>query len=531
MRNVVVGLLGTTLDQGAGPKRWEYWRPSVAVCMHEDFLVEEYHLLHNRKFVSLAETVKEDILSVSPETEVFLHHVEFNNPWDFEEVYGGLLDFFKAFDFDTSRDDYLVHITTGTHVVQICLFLLTESRYFPGKLLQTAPGEGGRKKCCRGMYTEIDLDLSRYDKIASRFRQETADDISFLKSGIETRNRQFNRLMERIEQVSTRSREPVLLAGPTGAGKSQLAGRIFQLKKMKGQVKGRFVEVNCATLRGDAAMSALFGHKRGSFTGAVQDRPGLLKSADNGIVFLDEIGELGSDEQAMLLRAIEEKTFTPLGADTETQSDFQLICGSNRDLFACVEEGTFREDLLARVNLWTFRLPGLKERLEDIEPNLEYELNRYAEASGTRVTFNREAREMFLNFAVSPAALWSANFRDLNGAVVRMCTLAPGGRITVEVCEEEIQRLHQSWQGARGRAGVRVGEGFDRFLEEKGVEGLDPFDKVQLSYVVEVCRGSRSLSEAGRKLYACSRLLKSKPNDADRLKKYLAKFGLSWGDM
>ena len=130
-------------------------------------------------------------------------------------------------------------------------------------------------------------------------------------------------------------------------------------------------------------MSGLFGHKKGAFTGAVSDRAGLLKAADGGILFLDEIGELGSDEQAMLLRAVEEKRFLPLGSDREEGSSFQLICGTNRDLNAEVAAGRFRSDLLARIDLWSFELPGLAERREDIEPNLEYELNRYAEKAGS----------------------------------------------------------------------------------------------------------------------------------------------------
>lgn len=530
MRNVVVGLLGSTLDQGFSRKRWEYWRPSIGVCMHEDLLVNEFHLLFQVNFKKLALQVREDILSISPETEVILHHIELKNPWDFEEVYSVLLDFSKTLSFDVDRDNYLIHITTGTHVVQICLFLLTESRHFPGKLLQTSPDEGGRSKCCRGTYTIIDLDLSKYDKIATRFHQETKDDISFLKSGIDTKNNAFNRLIERIEKVALCSKEPILLMGPTGAGKSQLAGRIYQLKKLRGQVQGRFVEINCATIRGDAAMSALFGHKKGSFTGAVQDRAGLLKSADNGMVLLDEIGELGPDEQAMLLRAIEEKIFIPLGSDTETRSDFQLICGTNKDLFEYVRKGKFREDLLSRINLWTFRLPGLKERLEDIEPNIQYELNRYEELNGIHVTFSKEARELFLEFAVSPEALWCSNFRDLNGALIRMCTLAPGGRITKEICLEEIQRLKANWY-----IPGEVPQEQDRFLEDllkqKSIGPLDLFDRIQLEYVINTCRSARSLSEAGRILFSQSRLKKSKSNDADRLAKYLAKFLITWNDI
>jgi transcriptional regulatory protein RtcR len=424
---VVLGLLGTTLDAGSGSARWERWRPTVALCQHEDLLISRLELFHGRSHQRLASALVEDIAQVSPETEVRLWPLEFANPWDFEEVYGVLHDAARAYPFHPEREDYLVHITTGTHVAQICLFLLTESRHLPARLVQTSPPHAG--KTGAGSYAIVDLDLSKYDRVAARFLKEQREGLSFLKSGIDTRNTAFNRLIERIEQVAIASRAPLLLTRPTGADKSQLARRIFALKQARRQVEGAFVEVNCATLRGDGAMSALFGHVRGAFTGALRDRPGLLRQADGGVLFLDEIGELGADEQAMLLRAIEEKAFFPVGADREVRSDFQLIAGTNRDLGRRVAEGAFREDLLARINLWTFHLPGLAERPEDIPPNLDYELERAAALVGVRVTMSREARARFLDFAVSAEARWPGNFRDFNAAVVRMATLAPGGRI------------------------------------------------------------------------------------------------------
>jgi hypothetical protein len=129
-------------------------------------------------------------------------------------------------------------------------------------------------------------------------------------------------------------------------------------------------------------------------------------------------------------------------------SDFQLIAGSNRDLRSAVREGRFREDLLARIDLWTFTLPGLAQRREDIEPNLDYELERFARDGGRRVTLNREARERFLRFATAPAAAWSANFRDLGAAVLRMATLATGGRIDEALVREETARLEVQWRPA-----------------------------------------------------------------------------------
>jgi transcriptional regulatory protein RtcR len=227
----------------------------------------------------------------------------------------------------------------------------------------------------------------------------------------------------------------------------------------------------------------------------------------------------------MLLRALEEKTFLPLGSDGEAQSDFQLIAGTNRDLFAAVGQGRFREDLLARINLWTFLLPGLRNRAEDIEPNLDFELDRFAEKAGRRVTFSKEAREKFLNFALSPRASWAANFRDLNAAVARMATLAPGGRISTPVVDEETGRLSSAWHKPDIS---QPGDELEPFLTPEQLKEVDAFDRAQLAFVIGVCRRSRSLSEAGRTLFGASRTRKSLSNDADRLRKYLARFGLEF---
>ncbi|MFD2232966.1 RNA repair transcriptional activator RtcR [Phaeospirillum tilakii] len=522
---VVIGLLGTTLDSSKfGPSRWRKWRPTVGLCQHEDLPIDRFVLLHGGQHDRLADYVARDIVAVSPATKVEQCRLDFTDPWEFEEVYGKLLDFARGYPFDPEAEDYLIHITTGTHVAQICLFLLTEARFLPGRLLQTSPSHDGKANP-KGQWTAIDLDLSRYDGIATRFAAEASESTSFLKSGIETRAPVFNRLIDEIEQVAIRSRAPLLLMGPTGAGKSRLARLIYQLKRHKHQVSGPFVEVNCATLRGDGAMSALFGHRKGAFTGAAADRPGLLRSADGGMLFLDEIGELGLDEQAMILRAIEDKRFLPVGADREVESAFQLIAGTNRDLMTAVAAGRFREDLFARLNLWTFALPGLAERREDIEPNIAYELDAFARGEGSRVTFNQEARQAYLAFALSPRAPWPGNFRDLGASLTRMATLAPRGRIDLACVEREIARLKHLWRGA---APAPASDGLDRLLAPAALAEIDPFDRIQLAEVVRVCHDSHSLSEAGRRLFAVSLARRTSGNDADRLRKYLARFGLDW---
>jgi len=523
-RNHIIGLLGSNLDSGRAEDRWSKWRPSVAACQHEDLLIERFELLHESRHRTLAELVATDIASVSPETSVILHELDFKDPWDFEEVFAALHAFARAYPFDTDKFDYLVHITTGTHVQQICEFLLSESRHFPARLLQTSPPP--RTSTDPGSFRIIDLDLSRYDALATRFAEEQQEGLTFLKSGIETRNATFNRLIEQIERVAIASKSSMLITGPTGAGKTRLARRIYELKRRREQITADFVEVNCATLRGDHAMSTLFGHVKGAFTGATNNRPGLLMSAHNGLLFLDEIGELGLDEQAMLLRAIEERRFLPVGADRESESNFQLLAGTNRDLQKAVAEGTFREDLLARINLWTFRLPGLAERREDIEPNLDYELQRISDATGHRVSMSKEARTAFLKWAMSADARWAGNFRDLNAAVIRMTTLAQSGHISVADVEDERQRL-ESNSHTQNESNFNL----EAILTSETIASMDLFDQMQLSAVIQICRESRTLSDAGRRLFSVSRLSRNTSNDADRLRKFLARFSLTWKDI
>jgi len=526
-KNVAIGFLGINLDNGKGVARWERWRPTVDLCRQDDFLIHRFELLADPKHLAIAEQVKADIALVSPDTNVVINEMELHNPWDLEEVYEALFDFAALYRFNTDEEDYLLHITTGTHVAQICLFLLNEARYLPGKILQLSPPRK-RDKGGPGKVSVIDLDLSKYDSLSERFESERESDTSFLKSGIPTRNTAFNAMIDEIEQVAIRTTNPVLISGPTGAGKSLLARRIFELKKRRHQVEGEFVSVNCATLRGDTAMSSLFGHKRGAYAGAIKDRAGLLRMAHKGLIFLDEIEALGLDEQAMILSALEEQKFYPVGGDQEVKSAFQLIAGTTTDLTELVAKGSFREDLLARIDMWSYTLPGLKDRREDLEPNLNFELSKFSSRNNRKMTLNTEAREAYLNYALSSEAKWAANFRDLAASVTRLCTFAEGSRIGVESVHKEIERLRKGW---RLKSNNPVEETLLSVMSQTALSEIDPFDLPSLANAIIVCRGSDNLSDAGRKLFAVSREKRKTQNDSDRLKKYLAKYGLSWADI
>lgn len=555
-KTIVIGFVGTTLDQGTKPERWYRWRPTLSLLMHDDLQVDELHLLHDRRHANLVTNITKDSEQVSPLTQVIGHKVTLRDPWDFADVYGALYDFVRGFEFDTNSNNYLLHITTGTHVAQICWYLLIDAHYLPSKIIQSSPTKG---RNASGEYRIIDLDLSRYDDLKQRFDDEQAENWQQLKSNIATANPQFNRLISEVETVATRSQAPILIMGATGVGKSHLAKQIYQLKVDKYQLskdqaepktskkhqktdnhKGRFVDVNCATLRGDSAMSALFGHVKGAFTGADKARDGLLKSADGGLLFLDEIGELGLDEQAMLLKALEDKTFFPVGSDVEVSTDFQLIAGTNKDLRIEVQAGRFREDLFARLNTWTFYLPNLKDRPEDIAPNIEFELQRFANDNQRKLAFAPDAYQHYLQFATTDA-LWRGNFRDLAASITRIATLTVGCRIDKKTVDREIEKLKALW--SINASSSNTGDGniqaslvsseqvLNKVLSPEQVANLDEFDRIQLIGVLKVCQKSPSMAEAGRRLFAISRTQKQSNNDSDRVKKYLAKFGIKWRDI
>ncbi len=517
MRNVVIGFLGTQLDRG---KR-RGWRPTVDLCRVDGFPVDRLELIHDRNFSRLARQVKRDIEHISADTEVLLHQMDMDNPWDLEEVYAKLFDFAQSYGFDEDRERYHIHLTTGTHVGQICWFLLSESRHIPAALIQTGPPRGEETV---GTLDIIDLDLSRYDAVQQRFDQQTREFGELLKGGIETKNAQYNALIERVEQVAGVSDAPILLLGESGTGKSELAQRIFELKLQRRRVKGRLVQVNCATLRGGAAIATLFGQRRSHTGQPGTERAGLLREADGGVLFLDEIDGLGLEEQALLLHAVEAGRYYPLGSDSEVTSRFQVIAGASRDLAALAAEGKFRFDLLSRLNLWTFRLPALRERPEDLDANLRFELARAEKTLGMRVGFNADAAEAWLRFAKAPSTPWPGNFRDFSGAVLRLCALAPRGRITRAQVEDEITTLTRRWRAADPDTDTKlVAEFVDR--------PVDPFDAAQLAQVIRTCQTSTSISDAGRRLFAVSRQERASRNDADRLRKYLGKFDLFWSDL
>jgi DNA-binding NtrC family response regulator len=234
------------------------------------------------------------------------------------------------------------------------------------------------------------------------------------------------RAMQRVIALGRRAASsgiPVLIEGESGVGKELIARAI----QGEGERRSRpFVTVNCGAIPENLVESILFGHEKGSFTGAVDRRIGRFQEADGGTLFLDEIGELPLDAQVKLLRALQEGEIDPVGAKKPLKVDFRLISATNRDMIQLVKDGKFREDLYYRLNVFPIWVPPLRERLEDIPELALHFLARFAAEEGRRVNaIAKEALELLTSYS------WPGNVRQLENAMFRAVVLADGSQLTV----------------------------------------------------------------------------------------------------
>lgn len=511
------------------------WTPLTFLCANPNFAFARVHFFYWRKEAAIMHETIAGLESANNETafsSTVLPCIDMedinSSPENKYSSMEFLYDWVTTYHFDYYTEIYYFYFQGAHSFFRSVLFYFGTKRMANIGNIEIQPPS--LFPPCPAKILETELNLSVYESMANIIRDRRYDSYNFLKGGIHTRNVYFNNIIEQIEFVAVHSRDPILILGPTGAGKSALVKRIYKLKAMHKNISGPFVDVNCASIRGDSAQSMLFGHARGSFTGALAARSGLLRTAHLGLLFLDEIGVLGLEEQALLLKAVEDKTFLPLGTDKEVSSNFQMICGTNLDLVEEVRQGRFRADLFARINMWTFTLPGLAQRPEDIEPNLDFELSSHEEKSGKHIVFSHNARNKFLEFATSPQAPWPGNFRDFTLAVRRMSLLADSGVIGVSHVDDEIQRLTMLWNSLL-RQDQDTGDAFclcRKVLGSHSLDGYDTFDLIQLEEVLKTCEKSESISQAGRTLFSASRSKRQYKNDSDRLRKYLAKWGIPW---
>jgi transcriptional regulatory protein RtcR len=520
---VVIGMLGTDRDGREKP-----FRPSILLCSQPDrFFVSRFELLFQTEHEEKAMLVKKDIEEVSSETAVQLHPWQPTDPWSFVEIYPELLNFAQRYAFNTDREEYFVHAATGSSVMKTCLFLLIARRYIPAKLV-TFLGPGlyppSHVNAKRGHFRIEDLDDATYSPLVEGLRTEREAQRARL-SGSVMWGPNFRGLLDQILDISSTSGSPLLLTGPSGSGKTFLAKEIYRIKKERHLVTGEFVHVNCDTLHGELAHSALFGHEKGAYTGAEDGRGGLIWKARQGILFLDEITELEPRHQSKLLTCVETGEFFPLGSDKTTKVEFELISATNAsNMEDKITSGEFREDLYYRISVHQFEVPGLEQRREDIEPFLDYVLRMrpHSTYDRTRIRIDGNARVAFLRFAKE--APWPGNLRQLQNAITRMADRAKSGRITLEEVNKSIEELSR-----KGKPGAdAVGEKLLGLVPDDTLKNLDNLDCVRLAHVLSVCRHSPSLAAASRKLFDKSLCPNDGKNHTQWLSRYLRKYGVEF---
>lgn len=583
----------------------DLWRPSVALAMYDELPFNTYYLLYDENASTprkkLFETVCKDIKQVAedriPDFQLVTIPYNLQNPRDSAEVYTFLYNLSKRECFYDKDTDYYINCVHGTNAMRSCLFILTQEGQFKGVRIQPFPwctewrknncqGERWRTACGDYLLDDPKKFYQTYSNLRRIDILQGSQDIlkgdNPIAQGIYTLNKDYIDQLNEIRRVAEPTKDPILLTGPTGCGKTRIANNICQMRTKKNE---KAVVINCATLGGDRNMvySALFGCKKGAHSTANSDTPGAFDEARGGVLFLDEIGELDLSVQPILLKAIEERKYTPLGGsqkDTK-DSDFLLVCGTNRSLREMVAQGKFRLDLLERINLWHFNLPGFAERMNtDLKSNCEKVLaqNFYDSykrqvnfAPGVLDEFIRELRLLDQEFASSTGSPynWPGNFREFNAIIYRMATLADQKLITNDIVQHELERVRrlrreaQSFEALyRGQAPSPSPRGqspspaesdliplesqgglspqeqgglspqaaeelssqdIDRIIAALKINpDLPPIERAQLREVIRVCRASRNQTQAYRTLYGKS------DNNSSTLLRFLQRHGTSF---
>lgn len=279
-------------------------------------------------------------------------------------------------------------------------------------------------------------------------------------------------LIDRVKDIDTN----VLITGESGTGKELVARAIHNAGK---RYRERFVVVNCAAIPENLLELEFFGYKRGAFTGAMQDKKGKLEQADNGTLFLDEIGDMPLGLQSKLLRALQDKEFTPVGGSTPIKVDTRILAATNRDLPALIAEGRFREDLYYRLNVMEIKLPPLRERQGDIAILGNYLLGKFsAELNKPIRAITPEAKEMLERLP------YPGNVRQLANILEYACILCQDGVISKEDFPEYVTRTDGTGPS---------GDSIDDYLSSHSLKDIE---KRAIEATLQRCGGKRVATAA-----------------------------------
>ena len=293
-------------------------------------------------------------------------------------------------------------------------------------LIQVNPLRDEQGKIIRWYATGTDIDDRKRNEERTQnenlvLREEI--DRSSMFEEIVGSSEPLRRVLSQVAKVAPTD-STVLILGETGTGKELIARAIHKRSNRSGRA---FIRVNCAAIPPSLIASELFGHEKGAFTGAMQRRVGRFESADRGTIFLDEVGDLPPETQIALLRVLQEREFERVGGSQTVPVDVRVLAATNADLSAAVAEGTFRQDLFYRLNVFPIQMPALRERADDIPLLVEYLIDRFAQAAGKKIkNINKGTLDLFQNYD------WPGNVRELQNVIERAVILSDGETFIVD---------------------------------------------------------------------------------------------------
>lgn len=391
---------------------------------------------------------------------VDLFQVDLSSPIDYGEIYTQVTNNLGGARLPRSDVELTFHLSPGTPAMAAIWIILAKTR-FPAKLIQTSRERG---------LEPVDFFFDLASDFLPEYLRRSGERVVRLSDAIKTQVPEFEKIVHKSQaigdQIALARRMagyevPVLILGETGTGKELFAEAIHAASLRAGKP---FVAVNCGAIPPELANSELFGHKKGSFTGAITDRKGHFQEASGGTLFLDEVGDLPLDTQVRLLRVLQSNEITPMGQSAPVKVNTRILAATHRNLGADVAAGRFREDLFHRLAVGILRLPPLRERDSDIEALIDHFLaviNADAEGrpESQRKNISFDAKKLLLSHS------WPGNIRELYHTVLRAAIWSTGAEIGAQdVSSALLPVLPQSDQAPKRR----LGQGIDlqAFLDD-----------------------------------------------------------------
>jgi len=398
--------------------------PVLTVVNHHPF--DLVCLFTTPKAGEISKQTKAAIQKLSPKTKVQICDVPLADPTNYIGILKNIRKHYREISRKHPDAKYFISISSGTPHMHGAWVLLAASGEIPAKVLQSNAAQFATEK--KGRVTEIDLHHDVFPTVSQAPPDKENEDLGsrIAEARRELRivgeDPEFLRALEEAATYAEYDGTHVLLLGETGSGKEFFANFIHHLgaRKSKGMAT-----VNCASMPDELAESRLFGHRKGSFTGAISDNPGLFKANNGKLVFLDELGELPLSIQAKLLRLLEQGEIEPLGENSAQKVDVRIVAATNRDLLGMSNDGTFRQDLFERFTC-KVRIPALRQRRSDIPILAAYILESWnAERSGSKRLAN-DAVAALMEYH------WPRNVRELRNVIQNSAMLTSGKTIRAE---------------------------------------------------------------------------------------------------